>query len=249
MLQSKKVIPAINVQSEAENILKNATADGKKVLTETDGAPLLRSWKIPVANSFLAHTPEEAAKRASECGYPVVLKVASEHILYKTDVGGVFLNINSAEDLLTAYKRIIENVSRSMPEAFINGILVEKQISGGEEIILGIKRDPSFGPVVMCGIGGIFTEIYRDVSFRIAPFGEEEGEAMVKELKAYPLLAGARGRAKRDISSLIKTLVSLSHLAFAHPLIAELDINPLIVQDEDKGCMAADVKILLTNNS
>ena len=249
MLQSKKAIPPVNAHPEAETILENAAVKGKKVLTETDGAPLLRSWKIPVAESFLAHTPEEAAKWASECGYPVVLKVASEQILHKTDVGGVFLNLNSAEDVLNAFKRITENVSRAMPEALINGILVEKQIPGGEEIILGIKRDPSFGPVVMCGMGGIFAEIYRDVSFRIAPFGEEEAEAMLKELKAYPLFTGARGRTKRDIPSLVKTLVSLSQLAFAHSRIAELDINPLIVLDEGKGCMAADVKILLSNNS
>lgn len=248
-LQSKKAISPINVPPEAQAILEKAVAEGKKVLSETDGAPLLKSYNIRVAESFLAHTPEEAAKWASECSFPVVMKVASEQILHKTDVGGVFLNLNSAEDVLNAYKSITENVSRVMPEAMINGILVEKQISEGEEIILGIKRDPSFGPVVMCGMGGIFAEIYRDVSFRIAPFGEEEAEDMLKELKAYPLLTGARGRAKRDIPSLVKTLVSLSHLAFAHPRIVELDINPLIVLDEGRGCMAADVKILLSINS
>ncbi|NMB71794.1 MAG: CoA-binding protein [Bacteroidales bacterium] len=247
-LQAKKIAPFVNAPQEAERILEKAVAEGKKLLTETDGAPLLRLWGIPVAESFLARTPNEAVQWASTHGFPVVMKISSEQILHKTDVGGVLLNLYTEDDVVDAYKRIIENVTQAMPESSINGILVEKQISGGEEIILGIKRDPSFGPVVMCGMGGIFAEIYRDVSFRIAPFGEEEAEAMLKELKAYPLLTGARGRIKRDVPSLVKILVSLSYLASAHPRIAELDINPLIVMDEGRGCMAADIKILLSNN-
>ncbi len=247
-LQAKKTAPFVNAPQEAERILEKAVAEGKKLLTETDGAPLLRLWGIPVAESFLARTPNEAVQWASTHGFPVVMKISSEQILHKTDVGGVLLNLYTEDDVLDAYKRIIENVTQAMPESSIKGLLVEKQISGGEEIILGIKRDPSFGPVVMCGMGGIFAEIYRDVSFRIAPFGEEEAEAMLKELKAYPLLTGARGRIKRDVPSLVKILVSLSYLASAHPRIAELDINPLIVMDEGRGCMAADIKILLSNN-
>lgn len=247
-LQQRKTIPPENPPSRASEILQKAVNEKKTVLTEKEGGYLLQAWGIPVTESFLAQTPAEAASWASSAGFPVVLKVVSEQILHKTDIGGVVLNLWSDKEVYQAFNQILANISKTKPDAIINGILVEKQIQEGEEIILGIKRDPSFGPVIMCGLGGIFAEIFKDVSFRVAPFGEDQAEAMLKELKAFPLLSGARGKARRDVPSLVKAIVNLSHLASAHPQIAELDINPLIVRDEGKGCIAADVKILLKSN-
>ena len=181
---------------------------------------------------------------AHQVGFPAVMKIQSRDILHKVDVGGVQLNISTEEAARQAYHSIISSVQDKQPEASIQGVYVTRQIPKGEEVILGLKRDPSFGPVIMFGLGGIFVEVFKDVSFRVAPVTREEAYEMIKQVKAYQILAGTRGRNPKDVEAIVDAILRLSQLAVDHPEITELDINPLIVQEEEKGCFAADVKVI-----
>jgi acetyltransferase len=198
-----------------------------------------------VVDSGVATSEEEAAAVADRIGYPVVMKALSDDIVHKVDVGGVRLNIGSAGEAREAFSGIMQSVAARQPQARVKGILVEKMIPPGEEVILGVKRDPSFGAVVMFGLGGIFVEIFRDVTFRVAPVSRSCAGSMVKEIKTAPLLQGARGRAARDVKSIETCILRLSQLALECPQIRELDINPMIVLEEGQGCFVADAKIML----
>ncbi len=193
----------------------------------------------------LATSVDDAVKIADEIGYPVVMKVVSDQVLHKSDVKGVELNLQSAEEVRDAYKRIHDNVSAAMPDAAIDGIYVIRMITGSEEVILGIKRDPSFGPVLMFGLGGIFVEIFRDISFGVAPLSLEEARKMIEQTRAYKILKGTRGRAPRDIDKIVDALIRLGQLAIDFPEIEELDINPLFVLDEGQGSVIGDARMLL----
>jgi acyl-CoA synthetase (NDP forming) len=173
------------------------------------------------------------------------MKVMSDDIVHKFDVGGVMLNINSKEEVSGAYETILKNVETIMPEATIEGISISEQVAQGVEVILGIKKDPSFGSVIMFGVGGIFVEIFKDVSFRVAPVQKDTAFEMINEIKASKLLLGTRGKKPADIDSIIESIVKLSHMAVDNPNIKELDINPLIVLEQGKGCFIADAKIIL----
>ena len=155
------------------------------------------------------------------------------------------MNINSQKEVKTAYQDIIKNVRHHQPEARIKGVFVSQMISGGEEVILGIKRDPAFGAVVMFGLGGIYVEIFRDVSFRIAPLNRKIAGEMIREIKSSAILFGARGTVPKDTDSLINCILALSQLAMDFPQIRELDINPLIVLEKGRGSYVADAKIML----
>ncbi len=173
------------------------------------------------------------------------MKVVSDDIVHKFDVKGVVLNISSDEQVRKAYHSIHSNIAEKMPEAKINGIFMAKMIPAGEEVILGIKQDSSFGPVIMFGLGGIFVEIFRDVNFRVAPVDGAIAEKMILDTKSSGMLTGARGRTPRDITALAECIQRLSQLALDCPQIKELDINPMIVLDEKQGCFVADAKIML----
>jgi acyl-CoA synthetase (NDP forming) len=193
----------------------------------------------------LAKSAEEAVKIADGIGYPVVMKIMSEDIVHKYDVEGVELNIRSQEEVEKVYEGIITRVKRNAPDARIEGIFVTHQIPRGEEVILGIKRDPVFGPVIMFGMGGIYVEVFEDVSFGVAPLDEKATEKMMERIKAYPLLKGFRGRKPRDLKVLKDTIMRLSQLAVDCPQIKELDINPLILLEEGQGAYVADAKLML----
>jgi succinyl-CoA synthetase beta subunit len=165
--------------------------------------------------------------------------------VHKIDVGGVVLDISSDAEARKACQTIHENVARLKPGAQVSGLMVSKQVQKGEEVILGVKRDPSFGAVIMFGLGGTFVELYRDVSFRVAPLNGQISMEMIQEIKAYGLLDGARGRPPKDKGALIEAIQRLSQLAVDCPQIRELDINPLIVLDEGQGCFVADAKIMI----
>ena len=228
-----------------KSILKKAASDGRKFLTEEEGIKILDSYKLPVLPHGLAKSEDEAAKMAEKIGFPVVLKIMSEDIVHKFDVGGVQLNLNSIEEVRTAYGEMMRNVKAAMPEARIKGILVQKMVKGGEEVIIGLKRDYTFGPVIMFGLGGIFVEVFKDVRFRVAPVAKETVYEMIREIRSYHLLTGARGRSKKDIDSVVNCIQRISQLAVDCPQIKELDINPLLVQDEGGGCFVTDTKIML----
>ena len=248
MLEDKqeqaKVFKDVNVE-KAHLILNKAVSDGKKYLPEEEAAKVLEAYNFPLLKSGLAKSAEEAVKLSDELGYPVVMKIMSDDIVHKFDVGGVILDIKSKQEAKDAYNNIIEKVIKFKPDATIKGIFVRKMIPPGEEVILGLKRDPTFGAVVMFGLGGIFVEVYKDVSFRIAPLDNKSVDKLITETKASAILSGARGRAPRDIYSLKECIMRLSQLAIDCPQIKELDINPLIVLEDGKGSFVADTKIML----
>ncbi len=232
-------------KSVAHSILDKAITDGKNYLPEEEAAKVLEAYNFPLLPSGLAKSAEEAVTISGKLGYPVVMKIMSDDIVHKFDVGGVVLDIKSSDAAFKAYNSIIDNIRKHTPSAKIKGIFIRKMIPPGEEVILGLKRDPTFGPVIMFGLGGIFVEIYKDVSFRIAPLDNKSVEKLITETKAAAILSGARGRAMRDINSLKNCIMRLSQLAVDCPQIKELDINPLIVLEDGNGSFVADTKIML----
>jgi len=230
---------------EACEIINKANQSGKKILSEFESTKILEKYNLPVVDNRLINSEKEAADMAEEIGYPVVMKIMSENIVHKFDIGGVILNISTKQEATQAYERIISNAKEKKPDALIQGVQISRQIPDGFEVILGIKKDPSFGPVIMFGAGGIFVEIFKDVSFRIAPVTKKTALELIHGTKASKLLTGARGRTPADIDALAETIVKLSQLATECPEIKELDINPLIILDEGKGCFVADTSIIL----
>ncbi|MCZ7358411.1 MAG: acetate--CoA ligase family protein [Candidatus Methanoperedens sp.] len=214
-----------------------------KILTENDAKKLLAKYGIPVTEGSIARSPEEALKIAARIGAPVAMKISSPDIPHKTDVGGVELNVK-AEEVKAAYSGILERVRKTVPDANIEGILVQQMAPPGHEIIVGLKKDAQFGHALMFGLGGIFVEVYRDVSFRVVPIGKKEAFAMISEIKGYPILKGIRGKKPADIDSIARVLISVSALAEKERII-ELDINPLMV--DENGAVAVDARAMIEN--
>ncbi len=233
--------------AEAKKLMDKVMANGRTFIPEVETIDILKTYGLPVPQGDLATTEDAAVKIADEIGYPVVMKVVSDQVLHKSDAKGVELNLKSAQEVRDAYRRIHDNVIASVPDATITGIYVIRMITGSEEVILGIKRDPSFGPVLMFGLGGIFVEIFRDISFGVAPLSYEEARNMIEKTRAYKILKGARGRAPRDIDKIVDALIRLGQLAIDYPQIQELDINPLFVLEEGQGSVIGDARMLLKN--
>jgi acetate---CoA ligase (ADP-forming) len=227
------------------SILDEAIRNNHLYLPEDEAGKILKIYGFPTVPGDLATSRDEAVSVAQNIGYPVVMKIASDDIIHKSDVNGVILNVNSDEEARSTYTRITEQVLKSKPEARIKGVQISKMIISGEEVILGIKRDQSFGPVIMFGLGGVYVEVFKDVSFRIAPIDEIIADSMIKQIKSYKILNGIRGKMPRDIAAIRECLIRLSQLALECPQIKELDINPLIVLEENKGCYVADARIML----
>jgi acyl-CoA synthetase (NDP forming) len=232
-------------KERAASLIKNALEAGRKYLPEEESVKILESYGLPTLPSGLVSSKQEAESMAERIGFPVVMKVVSDDIMHKFDVKGVVLDIQTRALAGDAYDSIISNIAKVKPEARIKGIYVQKMVTKGEEVILGVKRDPSFGAVIMFGLGGLFVEVFKDVSFRVAPVGPRSASEMIQEIKAYDMLAGARGKKPRDIRSVEECIQRLSRLALDLPEIKELDINPLIVNDEGAGCYVADARIML----
>lgn len=230
---------------KANVMLDQARAGERCFLTEYEAGKVLECFGLPVVDNRLAQSETEAADMAEKIGFPVVMKISSEDIVHKFDLGGVMLNIQSRQQAKEAYNTIIQNITERKPQARIRGVFIQKMISGGQEVILGMKNDPIFGNVIMFGLGGIFVEILKDVSFRIAPVDRTSISDMIQQIRSYKLLTAVRGQKQRDIESLITTIERLSMLAISCQQIKELDINPLIVLEEGKGCFVADSKIMI----
>jgi acyl-CoA synthetase (NDP forming) len=217
----------------------------RRAYNEIEAKALLAKAGIPAAPERLATTVEKAVAAAAEIGYPVVMKIVSPDILHKSEAGGVKLGLANESEVRSAYDSILSACASACPKAKIDGVLVGKMISGGVEAILGVQRDPVFGPVVMFGLGGIFTEIMKDVTFRLAPFDTDEAMEMIRAIKGFPLLDGARGRRKCDQAALAKAISNLSIFAAANrDVVASIDINPVVVLPEGQGVAALDAVIL-----
>ena len=232
-------------KKKVDAIFKAVRADNRKVLLPPEAADVARAFGIPAPPCVLAEKTEDAIKRAAEMGYPVVMKIVSPDILHKTDIGGVVLNITTPEMVRKAFAEIMEKSRTAHPEAKIYGVSVDKMVPKGREMIIGMSRDPQFGPMVMFGLGGIYVNFLKDVAFRIAPMSPRDTEGIVKDTKSYTLLKGIRGEPPADIKALQETILRVSQLVTAYPEISEMDINPILVYREGEGCQALDVKIAL----
>ncbi|MGC2289560.1 MAG: acetate--CoA ligase family protein [Thermoplasmata archaeon] len=215
------------------------------VLPEFSSRALLSAYGIPFAPSHLAKTPEEGVQFAEKAGYPVVLKVASPDISHKTDVGGVRVGLSDASDLRSAWADVQATVAARAPKARIEGFEVEKMVTGGKEVLVGLQRDPRFGPVIVFGLGGIYVEVLQDVTFRLAPFDQAEAAEMVASVRAFPLLQGVRGEPPSDLPALYTILGRVAQLALDVPQVQELDLNPVIVRSVGEGAFAVDARLVL----
>ena len=213
------------------------------LLSEEKVQELFRLYGVPLPRQALAHTGKEAWAIAEQIGFPVIAKVSSPEIIHKTDVSGIKANLQSGEEVKQAYEEILANVQKHAPHATIRGVLIQKFLPLGNEFIVGALRDPTFGPLVMVGLGGIYTELFRDTSFRLAPISEEEAYTMLQELKSWKVLTGLRGKGPSDIASLASLLATVSQLISGCSEIHELDLNPVIVSEQ--GVTIADAKIIL----
>lgn len=224
------------------NTVRESLAEGRSLL-EPEAAKLLEDNGIAVMPWRFVTTRSEAEAVAREWNKPVVLKVVSPQVIHKSDVGGVKVNLHTAAEVGEAYDSILANVARHVPHADVRGMLVVPMADPGTELILGVVQDPQFGPTVMFGLGGIFVEVFRDVSFRVAPFDKETALEMIQETKAWQLLQGVRGEKRKDIGSLVELLVQLSRLAVMYPDISEIDLNPVRVYEH--GVKILDARIML----
>lgn len=217
-------------------------------LTERVSKEKLGKYGMPVTREVLVPCEAGGAKAAAAAeslGFPVVMKIESEQIMHKSDVGGVVLNVRDSGEAAAAFDRILENVRINAPEACLNGVLIQEMAPAGLEIIIGVNNDPQFGPVVLCGLGGIFVEIFKDIALCPAPVSRSEAMNMLKSLKGYPLLKGARGGKKLDMEAVVTAIMSVSRYATEHmDKVSQIDINPLLVYPEGQGAKAVDALII-----
>lgn len=222
----------------------NSFENRKLKLLEHEAFQLLEEYKIPYPPYGLAKTPNEAGKIASKIGFPVVLKVVSPDISHKTDVGGVILGVGNVEEAVKAFEEITKNVKLRIPSARIEGVLVQKMVPRGVEVIIGGLRDSTFGVTLMFGLGGVFTEVFRDVTFRVWPFTLEEALEMVTEIKSAVILKGFRDTPPVDVYSVADIIVKLGKLLEEHPEIESADLNPVVAYSNK--ALVVDARFILS---
>ncbi len=215
----------------------------KRSLLETEAKELLREYGIPVPDFKLIKSEEEIAGLAKEMNFPIVMKIVSPDIIHKTDAGGVKLNIKDEKEARLAYQEIIFKAKKYNKEAKISGVIVYPMVTQGTEIIIGMMKDPHFGPVAMFGLGGIFVEVLKDVSFRIIPLKGRDAREMITEIRGYEILKGARGESPKDIKAIREVLMKVSKLTMENPEISEIDLNPIFVFE--KGLQVVDARMIL----
>jgi acyl-CoA synthetase (NDP forming) len=225
------------------SIIEKATRASRTLLNEIESKALLSEAGIPVVETRLATSKQEAVAISKKLGFPVVLKVVSPEITHKSDVGGVKLGLKTSKQVEAAYEGILSAVKQKHSHAVIDGVSVQRMARLGTEVIIGMTKDPQFGPVLMFGLGGILVELLKDVSFRIVPLEQEDAREMIREIKSYPLLKGFRGSEPVDLSVLEEILLKLSKFVDANPEIKELDLNPIFAYRE--GAVAVDARVIL----
>jgi acyl-CoA synthetase (NDP forming) len=211
-------------------------------MEEPDAVKILDKYGISYPVHRFVQTLQEAIQGAEEIGYPVVLKIVSPQIIHKSDVGGVAVGIKNAEEIKSSFNNIINRVKKVNPETEIHGVLVCRQADPGLEVIVGTLKDPIFGPTLMFGMGGIFTEVLKDVSFRIVPVERIDVEEMILEIKGYPILGGLRGQKPRDLKALTGLILSVNRLVNENPNIQEIDLNPVMLYEQ--GLLVLDARII-----
>lgn len=233
------------VNSKAvQKLVDSARKEGRNLLL-SEALEALEQYGIPTVRGRLANNVAEAQKAAAEIGYPVALKIVAEEISHKSDVGGVQLNLRNAEAVAAAFDEMFTRIRQAYPQAKLDGALVQPMVSGGQELILGGRQDPQFGPVILAGLGGIFVEIIGEAAMRVAPITEREARQMLEELRGVQILKGARGHGPSDIDAVVQALLRVSQLLVDFPEIKELDINPLRVFAAGEGCRALDARVVI----
>jgi len=227
-------------------VIDRVRSEGRLSIGDSEARLIMQAYGLRIPRSEIAETPEKAVQIASQIGYPVVLKIASPDILHKTDVGGVKVGLSSASEVRDAFELMVYRAQRYVPGATIWGCLVQEMApSEGLEVLVGMNRDPQFGPLVTFGLGGIYVETLKDVTFRIAPFSRQEAAEMLGEIRAHALLDGVRGQPPVDKDAILDTLLRIGQLVQDFPEIAELDINPLMVYSQGQGALAIDMRLIM----
>ena len=227
-------------------VLKRAREDGRESLGDIEARQVVEAYGLRTPRSELSRSAEESVEIARRIGFPVAMKIVSPDILHKTEVGGVRLGLRTREEVLAADEMIIRNARKYAPGARIWGVAVQEMVRPGKEVIIGVSLDPQFGHLIMFGLGGVYVEVLRDVSFRVAPLTPDDAEAMIREIRSYLLLRGVRRERPSDIESVTDAILRISQLVTDFPEIVELDVNPLIVHEVGQGSTAVDVRIALS---
>jgi len=224
-------------------IIGNALKQGRNILSEMESKQLIKEIGIQTTEMKLATSKEEAVKFSEETGYPVVLKVASFDITHKSDAGGVKVGLKNGAEVSRAYEEILVSALKYNPKASVQGVTVQNMVKPGVEVIIGMTQDPQFGPVIMFGLGGVFVEILKDVSFKVVPLNRRDAHSMIKEIKGYRLLQGYRGQKPVDIDYLENILLKLSDFVDKNSSIKEIDLNPIFAYPD--GASVVDARMVL----
>jgi len=214
-------------------------------LGEAATRPLFQAYGIPVVGGDVARNEDEAIEIADHVGYPVAMKIVSPDILHKSDVGGIVLNLTNPSDVRETYQNLLGHIRQVKPDAKIEGVLIEKMAPKGSEVIIGMRRDPNFGPLMMFGFGGVFVELFKDVGFCVAPLSRQDALKMITQTKAGKMLGGLSGQKPMDIDAVVDCILRLSQLALDHEEISEVEVNPLLVLPEGKGALALDGRVII----
>ena len=229
-------------------ICANAIKQDRYFLLANEAHKIMDLIGIPVPKSYVARNLDEAITAAEKCGYPVVMKVVSRDIIHKSDAGGVALDLDDRNEVIDAYQAIMQSCRAYKHDAKIEGVEIAEMLKKGVETIIGARRDQTFGPVIMFGLGGIYVEVMKDVAFRALPLSRREILNMIKETRSYPLLLGVRGEEQKDIDAVIAVIIKLGALISKCPVISDIEINPLMVYEQNQGAKAVDVRILLSKD-
>ncbi len=229
-------------------ILSSIRKEGRLELTELDSKRVLAAWGVPVNRTELARDLSEAVKVAREIRYPLVLKIASPDIIHKNEAKGVKVGLTSELELRQSFGELIDNVHAYKPDAKILGVTIQEYLPPAREVIVGALQDPSFGATVMFGLAGVWAEVLKDISFRLAPLNAEDAREMIQEIKGYPVLAGIQRAPPADINALVDIIQKVGQLAHEFPEITEIDLNPIFAFDDGKGAVTADARIVLGRN-
>jgi acetyltransferase len=233
------------LKEKAAEIFDEVKKENRDRLYELEVHDVLQAYGFTQPKSLFARTPEEAVAAAKGIGYPVVMKIISPQIIHKSDMGGVKINLNTKKEVENAFFDITTRVRNILPAAHISGVMIQEMVPKGKEVIMGITKDPQFGHMIMFGLGGIYVEVLKDISFRIVPLSQEDAHEMLRETKTFPLLRGVRGEAEADIEAIEKSLLILSQMAVDFPQIIEADINPLLARQRGEGVVAIDARFAI----
>ena len=242
----RQILPEYDLTFDTKRataIVDHCMAEGKTILGEEDGQELLACYGFDIPAMKIADSASVAGDIAEEIGLPVVMKIVSPQILHKSDAGGVQVGLKTREAVETAYTEIMASSKKYKPDAEIKGVLVQKMVPPGQEVILGVTKYPGFGHLLMFGLGGIYVELFKNVTFRLAPIGRNNARRMVRSIKGFEILDGFRGKPKADVETLEKLIIGLSAMVTNHPQIKEMDINPLFVHEQGQGATVADIII------